>query len=931
MTVPRRSFQRAGLWAVLLAALWAGGPPPARAADPPLLAVEWHVDQPPQDAVDWQALGQALLRLTPGDPLAPAALAAAGERLRESGHFAMLRLQVEPREKGAVLHVRLRPYPRIRDIRVQGAYPLFDSDIRRRMRLEVGAPLAEPSLGADREALLEFLQAEGFVDPRVTLRAEVDAARGLAVVRVDLAPGRAFHLTNIAFAGNQSLNERRLTAGLQIWRASLWPGRAGRFRTADLQADVASLAALYRREGFAEAAVQADADQDGPSGAVRVVFRITEGPRYDVAFRGNTFLDDDDLEEVLVLVTEGNGDGDRGLQKSVRRIRARYREEGFLEARVDVREEPPAAGAPPARRLVLDITEGPRSRLAHLKIEGAREVDPARLRDRMRLKEDAAFRPQALEDDRRAVLAFYWQEGFPDVRVETAAAFSGDRRDVDVTLTVEEGQRQTVAEVAFQGLTAVAPARAREALHLQPGAVFQPFMVASDENTLAALVAEEGYPHVQVTGTRLPGARPGEVRLVYEVREGPRVTVGALLFTGHLRTREEVLRRELELTPGGPFRPAEVLQAERRLYGTDLFESVQVRPQGLAEHRTPVPLLTEVRERPPYLFELEGGLQSDAGVYARSKLMDRNLGGRGKTGWVAGEVSQIGYRAETGVSDPRLLGTRLTASLSLFAEERDEFNQDFRTTSYGASAGVARRWGDHWSASLNLRLERREQTGTNRDPGEDDLTAAELADLEEPRYLAVVTPGVRYDSRDSFIRPTRGLLASMAVDISQDLEKDRDDFLKYRGELRGYWTPWRRLTLAGIGRLGYLDPFHSPDDIPDDQLFYLGGLGDVRGFGENLLRFDAAGDPVGGRRSLSGSLEARIDVSDPFALTVFLDAGRVDRAPSGAGDDDWRTSAGLGLHYQTPIGPVGLVYGWKLDRQSGEDAGELHFSIGYTF
>jgi outer membrane protein insertion porin family len=123
--------------------------------------------------------------------------------------------------------------------------------------------------------------------------------------------------------------------------------------------------------------------------------------------------------------------------------------------------------------------------------------------------------------------------------------------------------------------------------------------------------------------------------------------------------------------------------------------------------------------------------------------------------------------------------------------------------------------------------------------------------------------------------------------------------------------------------------------VPDDQLFFLGGTNDVRGFAENLLLRDAEGDAVGGRNALFTSLEVRFDLGGNFELTSFYDLGSLQDEDNRSGDshrgDSVRSAVGLGLRYHTPIGPIGLLYGHKLGRESGEDAGRLHFSIGYTF
>ncbi len=148
-------------------------------------------------------------------------------------------------------------------------------------------------------------------------------------------------------------------------------------------------------------------------------------------------------------------------------------------------------------------------------------------------------------------------------------------------------------------------------------------------------------------------------------------------------------------------------------------------------------------------------------------------------------------------------------------------------------------------------------------------------------------------------------------------------------------APVKRLTLALRGRYRRIEPYGGNRTVPDDQLFFLGGISDVRGFDENMLRFDAREDPLGGRTSLLGSLEARIDLGAGFELTAFCDTGSI-RGTEGDSDetgdgDGFRSSAGLGIRYITPIGPVGFLYGWNLDRKAEESSGRLHFTIGYSF
>ncbi|MGD8837359.1 MAG: BamA/TamA family outer membrane protein, partial [Desulfobacteraceae bacterium] len=259
----------------------------------------------------------------------------------------------------------------------------------------------------------------------------------------------------------------------------------------------------------------------------------------------------------------------------------------------------------------------------------------------------------------------------------------------------------------------------------------------------------------------------------------------------------------------------------------------------------------------------------------------------------------------------------------------EEFNQDFGTDTNGADLTFSRTWGERLTTALKIGYKRREQYLRETDIDTTDIDPESL----EPRTIWVTTPAIQYDSRDSFIRPLRGNFASLSVDISKGLDRSLDDFVKTELDLRTYYTPKQRLTLAGRALAGYIQPYGVDGEIPEDQLLFLGGTTDVRGFGENLLRFNEDNDPVGGRLALAGSIEARYLLIGNWDLTVFLDTGTVRKALSGDDDtdDQWQWTTGLGLRYITPIGPIGLLYGHKIDPRPGESDGQLHFSIGYTF
>jgi outer membrane protein insertion porin family len=463
---------------------------------------------------------------------------------------------------------------------------------------------------------------------------------------------------------------------------------------------------------------------------------------------------------------------------------------------------------------------------------------------------------------------------------------------------------------------------------MKKGEPFRDYMTQSDENALSALISKKGYPYVEVTGEVEIHEDGREARVLFNVDEGAFVKMGYVYYRGNFKTKKKTLQMEFTMARGEPFSLERLLQSQRNIRNMGIFHSVRFRAIGLREKWEEVHVMVDLEEEKPYFIQAGGGYETNKGLYLYTKAGDRNLFGTNKDSWLAGEISQIGYSSELGITDPKLFGTQIAAAFGLYLDREEAFNQDFGTKSFGSSLEFSRSWFRHFDARLDFRFEQREQFA--RGPTE-DTTELMDEDVFEPRSILVTTTSICYDTRDSFIRPRKGLFSCFSVGVSKGIRNSLDDFLKYRYEMRFYSTPFDRVTFALLGRAGYIDPFGAAERIPDDQLFFLGGTSDVRGFKENMLRVDAAGSPLGGLSMLGGNAEARIDLGHNIEFTLFYDVGRISRAYVESVSEDTRSSVGVGLRYITPVGPIGFLYGIKLDPEEGESRGRIHFSIGYTF
>ncbi|NNF84726.1 MAG: outer membrane protein assembly factor, partial [Deltaproteobacteria bacterium] len=155
---------------------------------------------------------------------------------------------------------------------------------------------------------------------------------------------------------------------------------------------------------------------------------------------------------------------------------------------------------------------------------------------------------------------------------------------------------------------------------------------------------------------------------------------------------------------------------------------------------------------------------------------------------------------------------------------------------------------------------------------------------------------------------------------------------KLVGQSSWYHPVFRRNTFVVSGRAGIVRPLGDTKEVPIQKRFFLGGRTTVRGFDEDTLGPRAPdGSLTGGDFMVNGNAELRVPLKYEFLVAFFLDAGSVWFEDDPENDFDLRESAGLGLRYITPIGPVALDYGWKLDRREGESSSEWHFTIGAVF
>jgi outer membrane protein insertion porin family len=701
--------------------------------------------------------------------------------------------------------------------------------------------------------------------------------------------------------------------------------------SSEVAADVKELLSFYRKKGFVDATVTSDLHTDLEQKISRLTIHIEEGPKYRVSFSGNREFSDRTLKKDLTIWSKGNRN-DFGLKRSIRAIRDRYEKAGYRDCEVDFTAESGTKDRKPVRDIEIRIHENTRYLVETTTIKGVDALDEKSLSSHLNTRGKSLFYDGPLvenmpESDRQTLENIYESQGFENTQVTADVTWKEpdeeNRNVADVVFDVTEGYRKKVTKVIFEGIPkGIDPAVFHQTIKTRENEFYLPSRINEDRIDILSLLGDHGYIYAEVTFRVEPDGK--DCKVVFQVTPGRMVTVGGVWVFGNFDTKDDVILRHNSLKKSEPVALNGFLNLQNDIRDLQCLERVNFKAIGVQEKLDQVFFTAQVEEKNPWFLETSIGYDTSKDAYLGVSAGNRNWLGSNRRLYLNAEVSGIGYDAVLGVTDYDFLAQRVYSDANIYMSEEELKNQNFGTRKYGSALMFEKPVTQHLTLGTSFGLESREQYPTG------DNTAVN-PDVYEARGILSATPFVTWSSVDSYARPTRGFYLNASAGYTRDMFEDLDNFMKYQANAKYYYQPFSRLVLAFQAMYGTLQNFSSDALLPDDQLFFLGGISDVRGFGENELLVDSFGDPVGGKTQIAGSIEARIDLGGNLELPIFVDAGTLRDTPRSGRTEGVKYTIGSGLRYMTPVGPVGLLYGYRLNPETGEDSGRLHFSIGYTF
>ncbi|NOT59730.1 MAG: BamA/TamA family outer membrane protein, partial [Acidobacteria bacterium] len=603
---------------------------------------------------------------------------------------------------------------------------------------------------------------------------------------------------------------------------------------------------------------------------------------------------------------------------------------------------------------------------------------------------------ERVKADVEVIRRYLIDRGYRDARVGSRFAVT-ESQGLIVVFGVEEGLKSNVSDVVVRGNGLLTES---ELLAVVPAAAGEPFSLTNalaGAQQIKMLYTQRGYleANAEVEFVELA---PDRVRLVYNVNEGQQARLeGEVQVIGNNKTKLNWLRRYYDFKTGDIITPAQIRQTQRDLYATGAFREVGIRTEPVNTFTGTHNLTINVTEAKPLLFVYGLGYSTDDGsrgfangLRGLTELTFNNIRGTLDTATLRLRASRREQYAQFSFTDLRPFGWKWPTTFSTFYTRNNDLrpftrrresvdgkvqdvtdNSSFGLQRFAAFIQTERKLNDITSLRFRYNLER-----ANLFNFEQTFPETEVTRNERAVRLGIFAVGISRDTRDNLLNPSRGQLFSADNLLAANALGGNESFNKFFANYQRYYTfdpatRWLKdSTLAFSARVGLARVMLPADRdrngtiseserrLPISERFFTGGATTLRGF-----KFETAGPqgilaprpscqtlsptcfelpalvPLGGDALTVMNFELRYPLTSRMRLVPFYDLGNVFYKVSDLNWPSMTSTLGLGIRINTPLGPIGVDYGFLLDPpafQFGQATlrqprGAFHIRFGQTF
>ncbi len=688
-----------------------------------------------------------------------------------------------------------------------------------------------------------------------------------------------------------------------------------------------------------------------PKGVAYVV-RVQERPAIrEVKLQGNEELSKDDFKEAIDLKPFSILDLD-AVRRNVKKIQEKYVEKGYFLAEVTHRIDkvPNAAEVD----VVFVIREHSKVLVKEINFIGLRQVPADELKAVMATKEggflsfltgEGTYREELFQRDLAILQAAYYDRGFINVKVDKPSiSLSPDKRDIFITIKVEEGEPYRIGKLDFSGDLLFDKARFREQMVSAEGEMFNRGKLAQDIQRITDLYYDEGYAYSNVTPVTNIHPEERLIDLTFDLQKGKQVYIERIELVGNTKTRDKVIRREMRVYEGDLFSGSGLRRSKERVNALGFFETVEVTHKPGSDD-THVVVNVEVKEKATGTFQLGFGFSNIENFIFTAQISQNNFLGWGQTVAASAQLSGLRNLVQISYFDPYFLDTNFIFSANFFRQQAEY--PDFIRSSLGGDATVGYHVFEDVMATLTYTREY-----VDVEPGRNTQNDIPLANRFRSGLTSSVRASVTWDRRDNRLFPSKGFVQFASVETAPNFLGGSFLFNRYTAYSRFYVPLPFGFVFKSNLNFGFVQQLDPNSPLPISELYYLGGINTIRGYFLRSISPTALVPTVsqpdapvgrfatGGNKQFTSNLELEFPIFEKVGIrgVIFYDAGNTFAPDANFFEDRQYSlplglfhSVGFGFRWFSPIGPLRFEWGVPLTKRPEDQPLLFEFTIGNFF
>ncbi|VEN73175.1 Outer membrane protein assembly factor BamA [Candidatus Desulfarcum epimagneticum] len=693
--------------------------------------------------------------------------------------------------------------------------------------------------------------------------------------------------------------------------------------------------AVYKMGFFDDIRIEAMDDPDGKN----ITFYVKEKPTvHQVKIRGNKTFDDEKVKESLTLKTGSFLDIVK-VNRSMERVEEFYKGKNYHNVHVSYKTEDLDKNQV---NLTFDIKEGKKALIKKIVFTGNVSYKARTLLGKMKISEKSLFSfitsagdldRDDLSQDIERLKAHYATNGYMDVKISEPVVEIKEK-SIFISIGIDEGSRFSIGKVSVDGDMIMPAGDLKKALKITDEEFFNREIVRRDILRLSDIYTEKSYAKVDISPVVKRNPEKSSVDITYRISKGKQFFIGQISIAGNTNTRDKVIRRQLKLYEADLYDSKKLKRSVRNLNRTGYFEEVSIE-EAKGDSDEKLDIKVRIKEKPTGAFTVGGGHSSVNDFFFMASVAQNNLFGRGQTLKLQGEVGGTSNKYTLSFTEPWLFDIPLSAGFDVYNWIRDYATYDKDSKGGGIRLGYG--IFDYTRLYFSYSYDISDIENVNFDAPESIKDMAESGDSFTESSVSSI---LRYDSTDRPFNPTEGFDHRLTVKyagLGGDLK-----FTKYIGDSGWYFPIFKGIVGFLHARAGYvIENRDSPGGLPDYERFYLGGMNSLRGFDwqdiypEEYRKDVAEKGKKGGDKFVQFNAELILPLPGlskaGMVGVLFFDAGDVfDHKNVALGD--LRQSAGYGIRWLSPIGPIRLENGYVINAKEGENkGGRWEFTMGAAF